>query len=120
MAHINTTFTRSIEIGATREDPQDGLEIIRTDGGRNVRNARTEREPRRYEIAGYTCNSTNADFLAMRQVWADSHRGLHTFSFYDWIAAETVKVFFATPMRITSEAGHLFHVDTITLEEELD
>jgi hypothetical protein len=42
---------------------------------------------------------------------------LHTFDFYDWIDEEVVKVRFETPMSITSEAGHLFHVDTLTLKE---
>ena len=117
MAHITTSFTRNIEIGARREDSMDGLEIVRTDGNKEVRNARTEFEPRRYEIAGYTCTSDNEDFLSMRQMWRDTERGLHTFDFYDWVDEETVKVRFETPMSITSEAGHLFHVDTLTLIE---
>jgi hypothetical protein len=119
MAHIDVHFTRNIEIGATREDPMDGLEVIETVPGKTVRNATTDTEPRRYEIAGYTCTSDNEDFISMRQMWRDTERGLHTFNFHDWIDDETVKVRFVTPMRITSEAGHLFHIDTFTIEEDL-
>lgn len=117
MAHIAAQLTRNIEIGARREDAMDGLEITTTDGGQEVRNSRTEFEPRRYEIAGYTCVIDNADFVSMRQMWRDTERGLHTFNFYDWIDQEIVKVRFETTMSITSEAGHLFHIDTITLKE---
>jgi hypothetical protein len=117
MAHIAEQLTRNIEIGARREDAMDGLEVTKTDGGNEVRNARTEFEPRRYEIAGYTCTSDNADFIQMRHLWRATERGLHTFDFYDWIDEEVVKVRFETPMSITSEAGHLFHVDTLTLKE---
>jgi hypothetical protein len=117
MAHVDVHLTRNIEIGARREDSMDGLEVVRTDGNQEVRNSRTDFEPRRYEIAGYSCNSDNEDFIAMRQMWRDTERGLHTFNFYDWIDEEVVKVRFETPMSITSEAGHLFHVDTLTLKE---
>lgn len=117
MAHISTTFTRNIEIGAVREDSQDGLEVTTTDGGGEVRNSRTEFEPRRYEIAGYHGTSDNEDYLSMRQMWRDTERGLHTFDFYDWIDDELVKVRFASPMRITSPAGHLVHIDTFNLKE---
>ena len=119
MAHIHEQFTRNIEIGATREDPMDGLEVIPTVPGKTVRNAYTDAEPRRYEIAGYTCTADNADFISMRQMWRATERGLHTFNFYDWIDDVTVKVRFTTPMRITSDAGHLFHIDTFTIEEDL-
>lgn len=117
MAHIDEQLTENIEIGARREDSMDGLEVVKTDGGQEVRNSRTEFEPRRYEIAGYTCTSDNADFIQMRHLWRATERGLHTFSFKDWIDDEIVKVRFETPMSITSEAGHLFHVDTLTLKE---
>lgn len=117
MAHIAAQLTRNIEIGARREDSIDGLEVTTTDGGQEVRNSRSDFEPRRYEIAGYTCTIDNEDFVSMRAMWRDTERGLHTFNFYDWIDAEIVKVRFETPMSITSEAGHLFHIDTLTLKE---
>ena len=117
MAHIAAQLTRNIEIGARREDSIDGLEVVTTDGGQEVRNSRADFEPRRYEIAGYTCTIDNEDFVSMRAMWRDTERGLHTFNFYDWIDQEIVKVRFETPMSITSEAGHLFHIDTLTLKE---
>lgn len=120
MGHIAAQFTDNIEIGAVREEPQDGLEVVTTDGGQEVRNARTDREPRRYEISGYTCTADNADFISMRQMWRDTERGLHTFNFRDWIDDEIVIVRFATPFRVMSEAGHLFHVETLTLKECID
>jgi hypothetical protein len=115
--HLNVNLTRNIEIGASREDGQEGLEVVRTDNLKTVRNSRTEYDPRRYEIAGYTCTADNEDFIAIRQMWRDTERGNHTFNFHDWIDEETVKVRFESPLRITSPAGHLFKIETFTLIE---
>lgn len=119
--HIGVSLTRNIEIGAVRVHGQDGLEIVTTDGGKEVRNQRTEEEARRWEISLPTCSvdQDTDDYDAVRQMWTDTARGLHTFDFYDFIEDETVRVRFDSPLQITAPAGHLRHIDTFTLKEAI-
>lgn len=121
MSHIDVHLTRNIEIGAMRIDQQDGLEVVTTDGGREVRNQRMSEIPRRWEIALPTCNigDDSADYDAVRQMWADTERGLHTFNFHCFIDDETVKARFDSPIQFTAPAGHLRKIDTFTLKEAL-
>ena len=118
--HFAAQLTQNIEIGAVRLTSQDGLEVVTTDGGQEVRNARTELEPRRYEIAGYTCVPENADYISIREMWTDTERGVHTFMFMDFVDDELVKVRFDSPLQITAPAGHLRKIDTFTLKEVLE
>lgn len=120
MSHINVELTRNIEIGAVRIDGQEGLDIQRQDNGKEVRNARTEADPRRWEIAGYTCTSTNADYIATRQMWTDTERGLHTFNFYCFVDEEVVKVRFDSPFQVSAPVRHLRKVETFTIVESFD
>lgn len=122
MAHVNSSLTRAIEIGARRIDNQNGLEVIRQDNLRTVRNSRVDVEPREWEVSlpPVDVNGDTADYDAVRQMWTDTYRGLHTFDFYDFVTGETVKVRFASPLQITAEAGHLRHIDTLTIVEELE
>lgn len=116
--HISTSLTRSIEIGAVRREEWD-IEVVRTDGGQEVRNTRWAESLRSYDIAlpQATTAGSLTDFNAVVQMWRDTEGGTHTFNFYDWIDAKTVKVRFGTPLQITSDAGHLRHIDTFTLQE---
>ena len=119
--HIGTSLTRNIEIGAVRVYGQDSLEVVTTDGGKEVRNLRAEDEARRWEVALPTCDIDNerTDYDSVRQMWSDTEKGLHTFDFWDFIEEETVKVRFDSPLQITAPAGHLRHIDTFTLKEVL-
>jgi hypothetical protein len=64
-------------------------------------------------------NDSTTDYDALRQMWTDTERGLHTFNFYDFVDEELVKVRFASPLQITAPAPDLRHIDTITLKEVL-
>jgi hypothetical protein len=119
--HLNVQLTRNIEIGAVRVENQDSLEVITTDGGKEVRNLRAEDEARQWEFSMPTVNlnDSTTDYDALRQMWTDTERGLHTFNFYDFVDEELVKVRFASPLQITAPAPDLRHIDTITLKEVL-
>jgi hypothetical protein len=119
--HLNVQLTRNIEIGAVRVENQDSLEVITTDGGKEVRNLRAEDEARQWEFSMPTVNlnDSTTDYDALRQMWTDTERGLHTFNFYDFVDEELVKVRFASPLQITAPAPMLRHIDTITLKEVL-
>jgi hypothetical protein len=119
--HLDVHLTRNIEIGAVRIEGQDGLEVVTTDGGKEVRNARASDEARRWEVSLPTVSTSGdtTDYDAVRQMWSDSERGLHSFNFHDFIEDETVKARFDSPLQITAPAGHLRHIDTFTLKEVL-
>jgi hypothetical protein len=127
--HLATQLTRNIEIGAVRVHNQDSLEIVTTDGGKEVRNLRASNEARRWEISIATTNVGNSalgitagdttNYDSVTRMWADTNRGLDTFQFYDFIAGELVKVRFDSPLQITAPAAHLRHIDTFTLKEVL-
>jgi hypothetical protein len=119
--HIAAQLTRNIEIGAVRVHGQDSLEVVTTDGGKEVRNLRAEDEARRWEVSLPTCDIDNdrEDYDSVRQMWSDTERGLHTFLFYCFVDEELVTVRFESPLQITAPAGHLRHIDTFTLKEAL-
>lgn len=123
MAHIDEEFTRNVEIGAVRIYDQDGLEVVTTDGGREVRNIRMDEGPRRWEIAIPTCNIEDdegrADYDSVRSLWAQSERGLNSFNFFCFVDEEQVKVRFDSALQISAPAGHLRHIDTFTIKEVL-
>jgi hypothetical protein len=117
---IGTRFTENVEIGAIRIHGQDSLEVVTTDGGKEVRNLRAEDEPRRYQVSLPVADiegDDTADYDSVRQMWADSGRGLEPFYFYDFVDDEDVLVRFESEMQITAPAGHLRHIDTFTLKE---
>jgi hypothetical protein len=117
---IATRLTENIEIGAIRIHGQDSLEVVTTDGGKEVRNLRAEDEPRRYQVAMPTANvegGDTTDYDSVRQIWKDSLRGLYPFYFHDFVDDEDVLVRFESAEQISAPAGHLRHIDTFTLKE---
>lgn len=121
MGHIATRLTENIELGAVRVESQDGLEVVRMDNLRTVRNSRVTEDPRRWEISlpmVHIEDSDTEDYDAVRQLWADSERGLHTFDFKCFVDDEVYRVRFESPLQITAPAGHLRHIDTFTIVED--
>jgi hypothetical protein len=117
---IGTRFTENVEIGAIRIHGQDSLEVVTTDGGKEVRNLRAEDEPRRYQVSLPVVDiegDDTADYDSVRQMWADSGRGLEPFYFYDFVDDEDVLVRFESELQITADAGHLRQINTFTLKE---
>ncbi len=117
---LGSRMTENVEIGAVRIHGQNSLEVVTTDGGKEVRNLRAEDEPRRYEVSLPTVNiegGVTTDYDSVRQIWADSGRGLEPFYFHDFVDAEDVLVRFDGELQITAPAGHLRHIDTFTLKE---
>lgn len=119
--HLAIQLTENIEIGAVRLLGQDSLEVVTTDGGKEVRNLRAADEARRWEISLPTVDvdGDTADYDALRDMWRQTEKGLHSFLFHDFVDDELVKVRFDSPLQITAPAGHLRHIDTFTLKEVL-
>lgn len=120
MSHISESLTPNVEIGAVRVHGQDGLEVITTDGGKEVRNQRTSEEARRWDISIPIVDiegGDTTDYDSVLELWADSARGLHTFNFHCFVEDADFKVRFDSPLQVTAPAGHLRHIDTFTLKE---
>lgn len=114
---LDSQLTRNVEIGAVRRQEWE-VEIVRTDGGNEVRNARWSEPLRAYDISLPTCTQVERSvFDSVMQMWTDTSGGADTFLFYDWVDDELVRVRFDSPPNVTSEAGHLLHMDTFTLQE---
>jgi len=120
--HLNVSLTRNIEIGAVALHGQEGLVVVPTDGGKEVRNGRTDADARKWEIALpiVDVDQDTTDYDALRALWRDSERGLHTFNFYDFEEGDTAVVRFDSERTTTAPAGHLRHVDTFTIKEVFD
>jgi uncharacterized protein (TIGR02217 family) len=116
--HLNVSLPTRIEVGAVRREEWDN-EVVRTDGGQEVRNTRWSAPLRSYDISMPVTSTAGdlSDFNSVKQIWSDTEGGTHTFWFNDWVDSEQVKVRFSTPLQITSDAGHLRHIDQFTLQE---
>lgn len=121
MAHVDTHLTDNIEIGAIRIDTQDALEVVRQDNLLSVRNSRVDQEPPRWEIAFPTVHvegGTTDDYEAVKQMWRDTERGLHTFNFRCFVDGLVHKVRFDSEMQTLAPAGHLRKIETLTIVED--
>jgi hypothetical protein len=119
--HFAEQLTEKVEIGAIRIDAQNNLEVVTTDSGLEVRNSRGD-EPRRWEIAIPAVDIETDDtdhYDTVRELWALTERGLHTFTFHDFVDDELVKVRFDSTLNITAPAGHIRKIDTFTIKEAL-
>lgn len=121
MGHIANRLTENIELGAVRIEGQDGLEVVRQDNLRTVRNSRVTEDPRRWEVSLPMVNiegDDTADYDAVRQLWSDSERGLHTFDFKCFVDERVYKVRFESSLQISAPASHIRHIETFTIVED--
>ena len=117
MGHIATTLPKRVEQGAIRTDDWS-TEIVTTDGGHEVRNARWDAPLRTWEISFPTSARTGTDYLAVVALYDLAKGSLHTFNFIDWIATgEPVRVRFDSPLRRTGVDRNLEHIETLTIKE---
>ncbi len=119
MTHLGIAFTEKVELGAIRRLMYD-TEIVKTDGGNEVRNARWSEPLRTFDVSLPPSRRDDPEYLSVLDVYEQSLGGLHTFNFTDWTdesGATVVKVRFDSPLEITGIATHLDHIETFTLQE---
>jgi uncharacterized protein (TIGR02217 family) len=80
---INTRLPESIENGARRIE-REPVEIVRTDGGHEVRNVRHAQALFEYDIDFGPNEYEEADQEAVYAMWRASRGGLYAFRFRDW------------------------------------
>ncbi|HXH52530.1 MAG TPA: DUF2460 domain-containing protein [Sphingomicrobium sp.] len=82
--HLSTRLSDHVEIGAVRRDLDDGLEVVTTDGGWEVRNDRWAQPLLAFDISFPTSERDDPVFLEVRGAYRATRRGAHSFRFKDW------------------------------------
>ncbi len=122
MPDLTTTLPTEIEIGAVKRTNWN-TEIVTTDGGREVRNARWSDPLVTYEVSFPTSTREQAIYSAVVALFEEAMGSLYSFNFVDWTdesGMTVVTVRFDGPLQITGVAGHIDHIDTFTLIEVRD
>ena len=83
MTFLNQRLPTNVELGAIRHDDED-IEIVTTDGGWEVRNARQSQSLLRFDISFPASRRDDADYLAVIAMFKAARKSLHTFRFRDW------------------------------------
>lgn len=83
MAFLDEHLPREVEIGATRRDVED-IEIVTTDGGWEVRNARSSQSLREFDISFPTSKRDGSVYMAVVAMFKAARGNLHSFRFRDW------------------------------------
>ena len=117
--HLSVSLPTSIENGA-RQFYQWDKEVVRTDGGHEVRNTRWDAPLRYFEISFPNRKLDDVDHAAVAQMWLDTEGGTHTFDFYDERASETIKVRFDGDLQFSHTVGPFHRIEAFTLREVLD
>lgn len=119
MTHLAETLPRQVEQGAIRT-LEYSTEVVETDGGYEVRNARWAEPLRHFEVSFPTSVRDDAIYQAVVALYEKALGGLHTFNFIDWTddsGGTVVKVRFDSPLKITGLDRRLDHIETLTLVE---
>ena len=117
MGHLTTNLPTKVEQGAVRRVDW-GTEIVTTDGGFEVRNARWDAPLRSWEVSFPTARRTDVTYLAVIALYEAAQGSLHSFNFTSWADdGEVVPVRFDSPLSLTGIDINLDHIETLTLKE---
>jgi len=118
MAHLAAYLPTQVEVGAIR-DVDWATDIVKTDGGFEVRNARWSAPLRRFELSFPTAKrAEDPTYLAVIALYEEAQGSLHSFNFRSWAdGGEVLKVRFDSPLKITGVTKDLDHIETLNLVE---
>lgn len=114
--HLTMSLPASIAPGDVRTIELD-IEVIEMVAGQEFRNQQWEQPRRGFEVSYPPMQRTNADFIAVQQLWEATEFGLHSFNHSDPVDGSLVRVRFDGKLSITHVAGQLYRIDTIMLVE---
>ena len=117
--HLGTHLPPEVELGATRS-LRWNTEIVKTDGGYEVRNSRWSAPLRTFEIGFPPSTRDDDNYNAVIALYAEAEGGLHTFNFRDWTDESgytVVKVRFDSDLEISGLAPHLDQIRGVVLVE---
>lgn len=119
MTHYATRLPRQIEVGAVRR-LKYSVDVVTTDGGAEVRNARWSAPLRSYELSFPSAPRDDPVYQAVIDLYVLTGGGLHSFDMAEWVDnthSTIVPVRFDSPLQITGLDHRLDHIDTLTLVE---
>lgn len=119
MSHLNITLPEEIALGPVQRSDW-GVEVVTTDGGHEVRNARWSRPLRTFQVSIPPSTRDGEVYQAVRDLYDESMGGLYTFNMIDWTdetGATVVRVRFDSPLETEGLAVHLDEIATFTLKE---
>jgi len=119
MTHFAMRLPVQIEVGAVR-DLEFSTDIVTTDGGNEVRNARWSTPLRRYQLTVPTSKRDDAAYLQVINLYMVTLGGAHTFEFAEWVdetQGTIVKVRFDSKLSITGIDKYRDHIETFDLVE---
>jgi uncharacterized protein (TIGR02217 family) len=116
MADLALTLPEGVELGA-RRTLDYSTEVVTTDGGFEVRNARWSTPLRVFEVSYPISLRDGADHQAVIDLFAQSLGGLYSFRFKDWTDGSFVDVRFDSPLDIEAPATHLDQIVSLRLKE---
>lgn len=119
MAHLGMRLPREVELGAVRR-LEYSTEVVKTDGGHEVRNSRWSEPLRSYDLSFPPSRRDDPVYLAVITLYEAAKGGLHSFDIAEWIdetEATIIPVRFDSPLTINGIATHLDHIETLTLVE---
>lgn len=117
--HFNIQLPTAIMNGSTRSIHWD-VEVVKTDGGNEVRNTRWSTPLRSWEIAFNNAAIDSDNHAAVLQMWHDTEGGTHTFEWEDERTADLVKVRFDDDLTITNTVGPYHKIETFRIVEVRD
>ena len=114
--HLDLTFPTRIGNGAKRTGRWD-VEIVPTDGGREVRNNRWSEPLWTFQVPMPTVASdTEEDFIFIQDLWEAAEGASHTFNFWDDLKQIYRKVRFEEDMQISDIVGPYRKFEDIILQ----
>lgn len=119
MTHHAVRLPEEVELGAVRRLDW-GTQVVTTDSGHEVRNARWSAPLRSYDVSFPPARRDNAIYQAVIDLYEQVEGSLHSFNLVDWTdesGATIVPVRFDSELIITALATHLDHIETVTLVE---
>lgn len=119
MTHFTDRLPTAIEVGAVRHLTYS-TDVVTTDGGNEVRNARWETPLKRYELTIPVSKRSSSDYQQIISLYNMTLGGLHTFEFAEWLDethSTIVTVRFDGELSITGVDRNLDHIETFTLVE---
>ena len=115
--HLSTSLPPQVELGAIR-DVEWATEVVTTDGGFEVRNARWSSPLRKFEVSFPTATRDDPVYTAVIALYELAQGSLHSFDFADWTnGGEVIKVRFDSPLKISGVDIHHDHIETLNLVE---
>lgn len=116
MAHLNQHLPQELELGPV-ERSNWNIEVVETDGGREVRNQRWASPLRTFEVSFPPSTRDGSVYQAVKDLFEDSAGGLHSFWFTRWTDNTTIAVRFDGPLEIEGMTGEIDHIATFALKE---